>query len=53
MVVSIGSRIAVSWSRGTALVKWLVWAVGLNGVDGVEEETRSRDGTWGDRTGLL
>ena len=51
-VVSIGSTLAVSWSRGTALVKWLVWAVGLNGVDDVEEETRSRDGTWGDRTGF-
>ena len=51
MVVSIGSTIAVSWSRGTALVKWRVWTLGLNGVEGVEEMTRSRDGTWGVRTG--
>ena len=51
MVVSIGSTVAVSWSRGTALVKWRVWAVGLNGVEGVGEVICSRDGALGDRTG--
>ena len=51
MVVSIGSTIAVSWSRGTALAKWLVWTVGVKTVDGVEEANCSRDCTWGERTG--